>query len=252
MNDDERKAKEFLDRKGYGEVFDNTGGNAPPDFIVDDKIAVEVRRLNFIQRFPDGATRGAEEVWMPIADVFSRILSSYGPSGENGSWFVFCEAIGEFPPSARPKNKKRIRKEIKQSLNSLLSGYWDGLEKELDCGMRIWATHTPTKHRDKFLFGGGGPTDRGGIVISDIGRNANICIEEKARKTNKHINENGEKYAEWWLMLVDRVSVAGLNFIGESEERQLLGAIRILPPFSKVIIGNHGKWLIRDSQDLTV
>lgn len=252
MNDEERKAKEFLDRKGYGKVFDNTQGNAPPDFIVDDKIGVEVRRLNSIQRLPDGTTRGVEVDWIPIENILRKILDSYGPSGEDGSWLVFCEAIGEFPPSADPTNKKRITQEIEQSLDSLLSGYWSGSEKELNCGMRIWAEYTPTRHCHKFLFGGYDPTDIGAIVTVDIARNANICVEEKARKINKHINENGEDYIEWWLALVESVSVTGLDFIAESERTQLLQDIRILPPFSRIIlIGHRGKELICDSQNLT-
>ncbi len=44
MNDSERLAREYLLYLGFKSVIYEPNGNIPPDFLADDKIAVEVRR----------------------------------------------------------------------------------------------------------------------------------------------------------------------------------------------------------------
>jgi hypothetical protein len=46
LNDDERIAGEYLHRLGMGTVAYEPDGQVPPDFLIDGRIAVEVRRLN--------------------------------------------------------------------------------------------------------------------------------------------------------------------------------------------------------------
>ena len=45
-NKDEIRAKKYLQTLEYKEVLYEPLGNVTPDFLLDDKIAVEVRRLN--------------------------------------------------------------------------------------------------------------------------------------------------------------------------------------------------------------
>ena len=46
MKFEERIAKEYFEFKEYDNVIFEPIGNTPPDFLINDSIAVEVRRLN--------------------------------------------------------------------------------------------------------------------------------------------------------------------------------------------------------------
>jgi hypothetical protein len=46
MNREEKVAKTYLEKLGLGEVLFEPNGNVPPDFLINGRIAVEVRRLN--------------------------------------------------------------------------------------------------------------------------------------------------------------------------------------------------------------
>jgi len=46
MDSSETLAKEYLRFLGYTDIIYEPDGNIPPDFLVNGRIAVEVRRLN--------------------------------------------------------------------------------------------------------------------------------------------------------------------------------------------------------------
>ncbi len=46
MDQSESHARDYLEHLGLGRVVYQPDGNVPPDFLVDGRIAVEVRRLN--------------------------------------------------------------------------------------------------------------------------------------------------------------------------------------------------------------
>jgi hypothetical protein len=52
-------------------------------------------------------------------------------------------------------------------------------------------------------MGSGFDFDRGGWVVAEVLENVHLCVTEKAGVINR------SRYAEWWLMLVDRT---GLGF----------------------------------------
>jgi hypothetical protein len=58
MKSEERIAENYLTSLGFENVVFEPDGNIPPDFFVDDRIAVEVRRLN--QHFFEGNIYFAE------------------------------------------------------------------------------------------------------------------------------------------------------------------------------------------------
>ena len=45
-NEDEKIVYKYLQSLGYTDIIYEPDGNIPPDFLIDDTIAVEVRRLN--------------------------------------------------------------------------------------------------------------------------------------------------------------------------------------------------------------
>jgi len=60
MNNDEQIALKCLNNLDYTIIEYEPNGNVPPDFLLDKKIAVEVRRLNQ-QKLFNGKYRGLED-----------------------------------------------------------------------------------------------------------------------------------------------------------------------------------------------
>jgi hypothetical protein len=71
-------------------------GNVPPDFLVDGRIAVEVRRLN---RNESGSDRpvGLERSATPLVHRLQTLLASAGASGD-AAWWVGLEFRRPIPP----------------------------------------------------------------------------------------------------------------------------------------------------------
>ena len=88
MDVDEKLVARYLAHLGYKKIVYEPDGNVPPDFLADDYIAVEVRRLN--QTDATGTTvQGLEEVAIPLWQKVTALALSFGPPIHGVSWFVF-------------------------------------------------------------------------------------------------------------------------------------------------------------------
>lgn len=87
MDRSEQVIFEYLSHLGFNDVAYEPDGNVPPDFLVDGRIAVEVRRLNQNEETPTGP-RGLEEIAAPVRDKIERLLQSVGSSSAGASWYV--------------------------------------------------------------------------------------------------------------------------------------------------------------------
>src|SRR4051794_7461292 len=113
MDKSEAHVAKFLTHRGYTDVKYEPDGNIPPDFLVDGRIAVEVRILN--QNYPSGkSSEGLEETAIPLWDGMKKLVSLLGSSGEHGSWFVFYDF-------KRPLGHwKKIRSELRSKLTEFM------------------------------------------------------------------------------------------------------------------------------------
>ena len=75
MNQSERLIGEYLAHAGYSDVVYEPDGKHPPDFLVDGRIAVEVRRLNQ-NVHTGGEIRGVEEMAVPLNRLVRKVLAS--------------------------------------------------------------------------------------------------------------------------------------------------------------------------------
>jgi hypothetical protein len=83
----EKLVADFLAYRGLTDIAYEPDGKATPDFLVDRRIAVEVRRLN--QNYDTGkSTEGLEEVAIPLWHGLKKLASSLGPSRAGESWFL--------------------------------------------------------------------------------------------------------------------------------------------------------------------
>ena len=70
--------------------------------------------------------------------------------------------------------------------------------------------------------------DSGGWVLEELERNLRFCIDEKTEKIRSHRN----RYAEWWLVLVDQLSYG----LSECSRAQFKQHIEISHGWDRVIL----------------
>ncbi|MFW6030499.1 MAG: hypothetical protein ACOCRO_09655, partial [Halanaerobiales bacterium] len=192
MNKTEEHVYDYLKSKGYTSIIFEPDGHIPPDFLVDNHYAIEVRRLN--QNFINNDNyEGLEETEIPLYMKVDEILSSFDRVSDS-SWFVWFRF-------SRPTASLKI---IEESLNSFLKEFLEKDIKEtvdakLDCGLEVKVFKAEKEYEKTFLVGGYSDLDSGGWVIKEMKKNIKICIDERSKK----IEQYKQKYQEWWLFLVD-------------------------------------------------
>ena len=204
MDDSEALVKEHLAYLGFERIVYEPDGSNPPDFLVDDRIAVEVRRLNQNAVTKYGRRpRGLEEDRIPTERRLHRLLHSLGPATSGDSWFVTYSIRR---PVARWDD-------IEPVLRAELEQFRDDPTRQRLCrmkvaeGFEIQIVHKASKsHPTCFVYGGGSDWDSGGFILAETQRNLRLCVADKL----KRIARVRERYPVRWLMLVDRIGF-GVN-----------------------------------------
>ncbi|MEO8596589.1 MAG: hypothetical protein ABI759_24945 [Candidatus Solibacter sp.] len=199
MDRSETLARDYFVHLGFDRIeYEPQGRSKPPDFLLDGRIAVEVRRLNQIetQLQATGKPRGLEEIAIPLCNTIEDLLPSFGgPTAQ--SWYVFIR-YGRPVPS-----KRDLVGAVRQHLTRFRE-----CSHQTGATLRVFDNFTiklsPVGHSCADLFVMGGATDRdaGGWVIPELERNVQICINEKSEK----ISAIRSIYPEWWLVLIDQIS----------------------------------------------
>ena len=198
LNIEEKLAEEYLRTLGIGSVVHEPDGKQPPDFLVDRRIAVEVRRLNQNHVVGDGY-EGLETARFRLTRQMRTLLLSEGPSEKGISWFVchnFERPIPEW-------------KELRLALSNYLRRFRgvhtsltaDVIHATISYGFEIELRRAGNRHSTFFVPGGSIDENSGGWALQETQKNLRICIEEKSRKTAPLRN----RYPEWWLIFIDRV-----------------------------------------------
>jgi len=198
MNDDEKLARSFFVHQGFKRIdYEPEGGSKPPDFLLEGRIAVEVRRLNQHEPVtPPGARpRGLEEDAIPLWTNIRDLLPSFGPP-RDVSWAVSVDF-------GRPVPKWD---ELKRALTQRLHAFQNDpaprpIAIQLFPSLEIELIRVGGRHRHFFFMGAEGDDDSGGLVTAELVRNLRICIDEKTKK----VAGIRSRYPEWWLVLVDRI-----------------------------------------------
>lgn len=230
MDDSEQLADKYLRSLDLGSVVYEPNGNVPPDFCIDGRIAVEVRRLNQNFEFPDGSRQGLEELATPIWNHFKSFLPSLGPSINGECWFVmidFCRPLAKW---------KVVRPLVESHLRAFMSSaVREPLTIAVTPNLSLNLIRSGKDHGSFFLLGGGYDDDSGGWVMSEIERNLRLCISEKEHKIEPHRS----KYPMWWLVLVDHI-----GYSLDAEERPIF-QFEVMPQISH----NFDKVVLIDPRD---
>lgn len=192
----EKLAESYLHHRGYSKIVFEPDGNIPPDFLVDGRIAIEVRRLN--QQYDIGQRhQGLEEVAIPLWQKINKLVLSFGnPTTAQNSWFVFYSF-------RRPlEDWTLLESKIRMTLLSFMkSPSRDNAEWKLGDRFKLRVARASNLHATFYVMGGYSDREAGGWVLAEMEKNLRICITEKTHK----ISAVRTKYPEWWLVLADHI-----------------------------------------------
>lgn len=199
MNRSERLAQQYLLSLGLGEVKFEPDGNVPPDFLVGDSVAVEVRRLNQNHESATNGHQGLEVLDISLRQRISNYLRNFGLSKEGECWYVAYDF-------RRPlESWKTLRPLLERELSAfMLSATREQKKVRLTKTFGIELFKAGMDHGTFFVLGSSIDQDAGGWVMSELERNLRICITEKEKK----IASYRDRYPAWWLVLEDHIDHA--------------------------------------------
>ena len=222
MNREEKITENYLKSLGYRDVVFEPDGNIPPDFSIDDRIAVEVRRLNQ-HFFREDQVKGLEEDRIPLFNLLQSSFSKFDTQYKGRSYWVSIRF-------SRPiECVKTVRKAIRKSLTDFL-----GNPTPLPCKVNVtggmyFRIYPSKKVAGRvFRFAVGTDRESGGFVLSEFKKNFDHCMKEKSEKINDHY----AKYNTWWLVLVDQIAY-GFN---EDEKKEIKSMVSVNSCWNKIIV----------------
>jgi hypothetical protein len=203
MDDSEALARRYFKHLGFRRTkFEPEGYKKFPDFFVQDRIAVEIRSLNeqVVPSTSGPKPRGRDDIDRKVSDKVRRGLESLGPPKGGVSWYIDIE-YGYNPVP----NKRQMRAAISQLQTFRDSPVQEPTTIRLAHNFALKLHRADQPYRYYFVMGEIDSEDSGVLVSSQLERNVKICIDEKTKKAiDSGIART--KYAEWWLVLIDRVT----------------------------------------------
>lgn len=232
MDPTEELVFEHLAYRGYANIVYEPNGNVPPDFRVDNNIAIEVRRLNQ-NHFNGTATKGLEEVAIPLWNKVEKLVGSLGAPMDGESWFV----------SFRFTRPVESWKTLKPVLRNALQTFAQSTNKQKGLiaeskGFEIDVFRASKPHATMFVMGGYFDKDANGWFLPKMKVNIQYCASEKYQKIAKVRPE----YTEWWLALVDHI---GYGIVDDLDREMLREQLSIEHGWDKILIidmTDHKKW----------
>lgn len=228
MDSSEQLVEIYLRSLGYSEIVYEPDGNVPPDFLVNKRIAVEVRRLNQNVKSVAGDTQGIEETFIPIWQAMHRYLPTLGPSMHGESWFVGIRIRRPLEPwrALKPLIRSALQNFMQSTIRQATT---IAITRHFELSIRPAGTSFPSF----FLLGTGLDFDAGGFVVAQVMQNLTLCIAEKERK----IFPYKHKYPEWWLILPDHIGHA----LDADDQQQFRSLPPLIHSWNKVILLNPNK-----------
>lgn len=224
MNREEALAERYLSQLGIGTVAYEPDGNIPPDFVVGSRIAIEVSRMT--QRVNErGALRSLEELEIPLCERVVKLLAECGPRHGETSWFFmydYSRPLVDWSVLARQLRRwlAEFRQEPHNSYQNVRIA--DSFSFDLHPASDAFDSH--------YELGGYTDDDSGGWVLPIFEEGLEFCIRTKARK----VARLRDRYAEWWLVLVDHVTYG----LSDRNREEILARVRPGYGWQRVIILN--------------
>jgi hypothetical protein len=181
-----------------GSVQHEPLGKACPDFLLAGRIAVEARRLNQNHFHPDGVTEGLEEITVPMVRWLERRLREFGAPSDDGSWYITLRWRRPLP------HPRFIRPKFLQELKTFKGRPAEFEQRiEVHANLHLELRRAFWSYDQFFVLASTHDQDQGGFIVAEALRNTQLCIDEKAGKSELSLN----LFGEWWLVLVDKTSL---------------------------------------------
>jgi hypothetical protein len=203
---EELVAQSFLASTYAGRLleFEPDGVGTTPDFLLDGKIAIEVRRLN-VNHIPEGLSavdaEGLENDFHNITDKLDKLCRSIPKIGDK-QYYLEVTIIGR-PVDHRWLTPRWLAAEYAGS---------NGKPFTSESGNFQFDWIPRKKPDDGLAIAVGAFMDQtsGSWIIENYEKNISIAIEKKWQKALKSARPN----ADWWLVLVDHI-FPGSSFLAK-------------------------------------
>jgi hypothetical protein len=221
MKPEERIALDYLHSISSDAVYE-PDGKIPPDFKLNQVIAVEVRRLNqniLVGTNQRGLEQEQNKLWRVLSGVFREFDSPIPTEG-------FRINLNFKRPAGKTASiESAARNGLLYFINNKPQ---TPFRRPLTRNVSITVTKTNRNSKRVFDFGIRVDQDSGGWVGPLYLDNINHCIEEKTSKVKPHKS----RYSEWWLVLVDYLA----GGIGEPEKTYVIQNINKGDDWKKIIV----------------
>lgn len=193
-NREEQLIIDCLKVQGFDRISYEPNGNVPPDILLNNKIAIEVRRLNKNQIYGNDF-KGLEQEGYAIYGLMKKIMEEISDKD-----FDKSALIGYFFNRPLPE-KKVIKKNVSTILKSHKPFIHENREYEVSDNFKIRLIPSPQKLQNQYQYGMSTDGDSGGFIVGLIYENLKLIVAEKERKVKKYKSN----YSEWWLAVVDTI-----------------------------------------------
>ncbi len=192
MKFEEKIAMKYFELKNFNSIIFEPIGNTPPDFVLNNSIAVEVRRLN---RFHNGVPY--EELEYNVVPKITNFINSYS----NNKYYDTTSLVSIF--YSRPlKFNNSIKSKIAYALNSFSQFSHTKNEYFINDNLTITVYAISEKWSNQFEVGAFFDRDSTGTIFQPLCNSLEIIIKEKEDKIEKF----KDLYSDWWLVLIDFIS----------------------------------------------
>jgi hypothetical protein len=197
MDKIEGAAANFLRTLGYRDIIHEPDGNPSPDFLIDHRIAIEVR--SFYRNRADGqAIEGLEEQTTNLWRNFEKLVLSFERKGPpQSSWFVFYSF--DHPLSRWRKLQPKIQQALQSFAGHLPSHNRHEILIERNFRLQLIRANQP--HDSLFVMGGHPDEEAGAFADPAMAKWIQLHDAEKIERVRTFRN----RYPEWWLIFVDDV-----------------------------------------------
>lgn len=197
-NKDEIRAKKYLQTLNFTNIEYEPLGNVTPDFLLDKKIAVEVRRINR-NHIDENNFISVENVEMALIKKIKHLINTFKCNFHINSAYISITLSKSFTMQSKKTILRKIKRILSIQMKSIAQAKNYSIANVLDI------TFTPIqKQLNAYTYVGCNGDSF--WLLHQLHKKMQSVIDEK----NKKIEKNFNLYSEWWLILVDSI-IYGLD-----------------------------------------
>lgn len=194
MKREEELVLKYLEANDYRNIIHEPKGQSTPDFSINARIGVEVRRLN--QHFTLGTSaEPLESLDYAIHNAFIESMNSFPASATRNCALVSYDF--RRPLVVDKKLKQQIKTVMREHLPYIDQRKTYTIDHKID--IEFWPASTV--HDTAYVYGSSSDDNSGGFVTGNVYEALQLILQEKWAK----VEPVHERYPEWWLALVDYI-----------------------------------------------